>query len=509
MQEFINTISCRLSNPGLTPRAVTIFTQAMNAGHYRWGRKAKLTAAASVAIALRELHKPDSIRDISSLIDDSLKSIERAFMRVVNLLQLEIPRLDPALYLITLQSHLRTLINPSEGVSPLPPALLKVLKPLSLPTVMQTATSLAVLADRLTTSLSASPMPPTLCAILILALEAEIRTSLPHLGELAQLLGIRFGFAKGIVMSRYKTVYDLVEEWVREVPWLDQFSVNEKGRSKLSKRIIVAKGVKDVVQFQEEIWRRKVESQGKLNVEIDVDDDDCRSDDETFSSTTGSSNSRIKRGPQEMGASDRRKRHKSDHPGLDEASSFLINPLSGSLPDFDTSHSPSIDPRPTIGSAQKTLPSRTSHLPLVSYLLTASPMALSLSHKPSRLQLLTAERPGGVENIDDDELFGDGELEGFLRSDSEVAGLKEALGWDNADDDTSAHPPEKSKDIPNRTGSKKINMDALARVLQDDEDDEDRDICNLDGLEYVEAWRPLSPGGSHPDDGMDRYDEGF
>lgn len=499
MQEFINTISCRLSNPGLTPRAVTIFTQAMNAGQYRWGRKAKLTAAASVAIALRELHKPDSIRDISFLIDDSLKSIERAFMRVVNLLKLEIPKLDPASHLTSLKSHLHTLINPPEDPSPLPPALLKVLKPLSLPTVTQTAISLAVLSHRFASFSSMSPMQPTLCAFLILALEAEIRTSLPHLGELAQLLGTRFGSAKGIVMSRYKIVYDLVEEWVREVPWLDQFSVDEKGRSKLSKRIIVARGMKDVVQFQEEIWRRKVEAQGKLGVEIDVDDD-CRSDDGTFSSTTGSSSSKTKRGPHEMGTSDRRKRHKSEHQGLDEASRFLINPLHSSLPDFDVSHS------------RKTPPNQTPHLPLVSYLLTSSPTSLSLSHKPTRLQLLTAERPGGVESIDDSELFGDGELEGFLRSDSEVAGLKEALGWaDTGDaiDDRSAHPLERSKDVPNRNGSKKINMDALARVLRDDEVDEDPDICHLDDLEYVEAWRPLSPGGSHPCDGMDQYDEEF
>ena len=496
MQEFISTISCRLANPGLTPRAVTIFTQAMNVGHYRWGRKARLTAAASVAIAFRELRKPDSIRDISFLINDSPNSIERAFMRVVNLLKLNIPRLDPALHLISLQSYVYSLINPPDGPSSLPPALLKVLKPLSLPTVIQTATSLAVLSDRLTSSLTMSPMPPTFCAFLILALEAEIRTSLPHLGKLAQLLGTRVGFAKGIIMSRYKTVYDLVEEWVREVPWLDQFSVNEKGRSKISKRIIVARGVKDVVQFQEEIWRKKIEARGRLNVEIDVHDD-YRSDDETFSCPTGSSSSRPK--PHQMGASDRRERHKSDHQGLDKASTFLRNPLHGSLPDFDVSHSSSIDAIPI---TQKTASSQSLHLPLVSYLLTASPMSLSLSHKPTRLQLLTAERPGGVENIDDSELFGDGELEGFLRSDSEVASLKEALGWDNignATDHRSAHPLEGSQNVPNIIGSK---MDT------DDGDDDDPDMCNLDGLEHVEAWRPLSPVG-HAYDSIDRYEEDF
>ena len=46
-------------------RAQGVFDQAMRAGRFRWGRKAKLTAGASLAIALRESHKSDSIRDIA------------------------------------------------------------------------------------------------------------------------------------------------------------------------------------------------------------------------------------------------------------------------------------------------------------------------------------------------------------------------------------------------------------------------------------------------------------
>src|ERR1700689_3047582 len=42
MHDFIRSIATRLSNPGLSPRASTIFTQAMSAGHYRWGRRANL-----------------------------------------------------------------------------------------------------------------------------------------------------------------------------------------------------------------------------------------------------------------------------------------------------------------------------------------------------------------------------------------------------------------------------------------------------------------------------------
>jgi transcription factor IIIB 90 kDa subunit len=49
----------------VSSRAKTIFDQAMSKGHHRWGRKAKLTAGASVAVALRESHKSESLRDIA------------------------------------------------------------------------------------------------------------------------------------------------------------------------------------------------------------------------------------------------------------------------------------------------------------------------------------------------------------------------------------------------------------------------------------------------------------
>ncbi|KAL1947434.1 hypothetical protein VTO73DRAFT_14395 [Trametes versicolor] len=65
MHEFIRTIATRQSNPGITSRAQGIFDRAMRRGHYRWGRRAKLTAGAALAIALRESHKSDSIRDIA------------------------------------------------------------------------------------------------------------------------------------------------------------------------------------------------------------------------------------------------------------------------------------------------------------------------------------------------------------------------------------------------------------------------------------------------------------
>jgi transcription factor IIIB 90 kDa subunit len=74
MHEFINAISSRLSHPGSALRAQTIFDQAMSKGKFRWGKKAKRIAGASIAIALREATKSVSLRDIAvSLQPSSMK----------------------------------------------------------------------------------------------------------------------------------------------------------------------------------------------------------------------------------------------------------------------------------------------------------------------------------------------------------------------------------------------------------------------------------------------------
>ena len=303
-------------------------------------------------------------------------------------------------------------------------------------------------------------------------------------------------------MARYKMVYDLVEECIREVPWLEQFETKE-GRSKVAKRVIVARGIKDVVQFQEEIWRKKVEAQGRLNVELEEDDGDM-SDDGTLSTTTGSSSSRMKRESDEPSRYTR-KRRKIKYRDLDDASQFLLNPLNSTLPAVTHPSHPS-DLRSQTVPTTSLSPSSTTPPPvsLTSYLLTASPNTLSLSRIPTRLQLLAAQREGGAEDIRDDELFAEGELDGFLRSEVEVEGLREMLGWVEgiAPSEELDITKKGLKSIMKKLGTKRVDMDVLAKVLQSDlgKDNDDMhlpdfDINNSAGLEEIEEWRPPSPGG--------------
>lgn len=494
----------------------------MALGHYRWGRRARLTAGASIAIGLRESHKPDAILDISYLIDESPNSLSRAFTKVTSLLRLDIPSSDTTVHLPGLQSHLHTLIHPTQPPSILPSALLEQISTLPFPSVMRTAASLCTLVARLTSDFDHLTSYPTACAVLILSLEAEVRTSLYNLTEIARLLAGRFGLAQGTVLKRYKVLYDLIEEWVREVPWLDQFHLKSKGRSKVAKRIIVARGIKDVVQFQEEIRRQKMEAQGRVHVELELEEGDERSDNDTLSTTTRSSSSapqsESQRSPRAM-SGPARKRRKLKHRDLDEAFNFLLNPLCSSLPAMPNPSGPppstpaASNPGPSLPVASTPRSTTPLSLPLMSYLLTAAPSTVSLNHQPTRLQLLVAERAGEVEDINDDELFVEGELEGFLRSEAEVKDLEKTFNWYNEGTVATGPDPEKvttDKDKGSKGASKvnRVHMDVFAKVLQGDlDDDQVLDVADTIDFE-IEAWRPLSPAGGGYN-GIDQYDEEY
>jgi transcription factor IIIB subunit 2 len=72
-------------------------------------------------------------------------------------------------------------------------------------------------------------------------------------------------------MTRYKTIQDEVASWVENLPWLDKYETRG-GRAKVSKRLVVARGLKDVIRFQEDIWQQR--SKPALPSELLVEDYD-------------------------------------------------------------------------------------------------------------------------------------------------------------------------------------------------------------------------------------------
>ncbi|KAI6028852.1 hypothetical protein F5J12DRAFT_808150, partial [Pisolithus orientalis] len=472
MSIFINSVLTRLNNPGLSPRAQAIFAQAMAAGGYRWGRKAKLTAGASVAIALRESHKSDSLRDIAFLLDESRLSIARAFQSVVSLLNFSLSSTDPSVHFPALQTHLVSLIRPDSGSAPptsatrLPVDLLATLTPLSLPAAIRTATSLAGIISAYVPPLpiTSLPTPPTACALLILA--ARNRYT-----ELACALGSRFGLSGGVVSSRYKTIYDLIEVWIRDVPWLDQFPQKNKGRSrpKLPKRAVVAKGIKDVIQFREEIWKKQIDGQRKISLVIEPDPS------ENPAESASSSRSFVEYNVPENSTdvrSQATKRRKIIHGSTYEACRFLLNPLSFPTTSFRGSSSSREYPGNGTDAGDSNL-----DVSLATDLLTRPNEAeefftFQSKDPPTRLQLLALSRGGSApQDISDEELFEQGELEGLFRSEEERDALIPLfeLNWgtqSSAKDSTPVSRQNKPiRTEPNR-GARRINMEVLSRILE-------------------------------------------
>ena len=539
MSAFIGSVLSRLNNPGLSPRAGAIFTQAMSKGCYRWGRKAKLTAGASIAIALREARRSDSLRDVAFLLDDSTVSLARAFQSVISLLDFALPATDPAVHLPILHAHLHSIINPATtsplSHSQLPKSLVSILTALSLQTAIHTATSLSQIIFHHSPPLPLTklPTPPTACALLIIGLEAETRAPLPYLGELARVLGIRFALASGVVSSRYRVIYDLIEEWIRLVPWLDQFTYKDKGRgaiarSKAPKRAIVAKGIKDVIQFHEEIWLSRAQTLQKVKLNLELDPTDLANEEEgddgsgmgiptaALSLPNGADESCFAPPPEK-----RRKVAKKGN-GMQEACEFLLDPVSSRYPDAATSN---------------------GEVSLLTHVLTCSPDQLSQARDvpPTRLQLLAASRGGSAEDIVDEELFAVGELEGLFRSEEEREALRPLfqLSWGEEVSREEA-AVRKSPFAETKRGAKRVNMDVLTRLLGgnvdgDGNNEEDGGFLDPDSdaypriwddgvtahhqehqtatedAELVSDWRPASPDaggfGAFRDTVGDRYQE--
>ncbi|KAH6919002.1 hypothetical protein BKA70DRAFT_1088141 [Coprinopsis sp. MPI-PUGE-AT-0042] len=486
MANFIKSLAISMNAAGLAPRATTLFNQAKSIGFFRWGRRAKLVAGACLAISLRESRRPDSLQDISVLLKCSPSLLSRTFISVTSALQITTKSVEPTVYLATLQAYLTSTIQGEHQVDiGLPAALVKNLQPLSLHAVTHTATSLCHILARLCPSdgMSKPSAASTACAIFLLSLEAEVRTSLNSLGDLGKALGARLGIGKGVVMAQYKSVQDQVASLIEKVPWLGKYK-SQNGRAKVAKRTVVARGLKDVIKFNEEIFH---------NVLLpDIDLQLSRPELEEDKEDAGEGNVQCDEG--DASPQSRPPKRRKLHHSLDEASRFLLDPLRTSKSSKGSLKA---------GSSKIT----PSSFPMTSYVLSTSSLSNLSAKAPTRLQLLATERGGSdAAAIPDDELFAPGELEAFLRDEKEAALLQKAFGWDESSeeegDNDSDHPnnkgkrPRKVKDELTQVQPKKsrLNMEAFTQLMKgsrlsdsntngNDTDLEEEDSRELLGLE--------------------------
>lgn len=539
MHEFIRSFCAALSVPGLSPRVIILFTQAMAAGQFRWGRKAKRVAGACLAIALRETNRPDAIRDVASILEESPVILTRTFMSVLTLLNYNLSPVDPAMHVPALELHLNSIVRNPE-TSNIPSTLVEKLRMLHIPSVIRTVQSLSDIIYRLGEDSEVTTLPtgPTAAALLILAAEAETRSSLPNIRELAQSLASTATWQASVVMARYKLLSDLILDCVDKIPWLDKYET-VKGRAKVARRIVVARSIKDMIQFYEDIWFQKRE---ELRKNSTMDDATCDFDNDATEMSSSSSicSAQDDGGKAPLGPP--RKKRRVDK-SLEDAHLFILDPLAHRIPSLSSSIPVPIDddnnPRqPAPPGLTSTPPSNPSPPSLMTYMLTVPP-STDVVRAPTRLQLLTTTR-GGESAVHDDELVSDGEWEQMLRTDEEMTQLQaiwEQILPSDTDISKGDRIPSRSR-TPDAAGKHKqqgqvpgrINMEAYSRLMQGlDDNEEESDCADEDTSSYlkkaigssivdafmqgdeevvVDEWRPLSPDtGLRAEDHYDEYND--
>ncbi|KAJ7470620.1 hypothetical protein FB451DRAFT_1254317 [Mycena latifolia] len=455
MHWFIKNLARAAFVSGTTERAYNLFAQAMESGQYRWGRTAKLVAGACISIALRLSNRPEMFPDLALLLGQKIPSLTRAFSSVILVLKLTLPSSEPKSHVSTLQGHLSAALEGSVE-SDLSPSLIAAIKPLPANAVLATATSLSDLlaSSDPPSAVARLPASATACAVLIWAIEAEARTTIAPLSDLAAFLGSKCNVKKPVVMSRYKVIQDELIERIDKIDWLDHYepSSGKNGRAKVSRRVVVARGLKAVIESERECRREKLNQTNPAEMP-DPDGGESDSDDHA----------------------DSRPRKRRRVQALQEAMRFLLNPLSGPLP---ASFIPS---------------SSTSHsrsLPLPTYLLTSS-LSMRRDKLPSRLQLLSVTRGGvGPDEIQDDELFDPGELEQIMRTEDQIAELRNILGWEEGveEEEVAKEPPKPRKRAAKgvkATTSSRLIPEAVVSYFAEDKSD-----CEFGGLLRLDSDDP-------------------
>ena len=270
---------------------------------------------------------------------------------------------------------------------------------------------LTTLESRIPTGTSAGA---TACALLLLSLEAHASPPrpVPHTLDLAAQLSAAIGARGAAVMARYRMLMDTIEADAARVPWLAGASAT--GSKRVSRRSWVAKAVLDVLQFQNQLEQAEIAQRGgPVGVEIEGDDDGDGFERENQGEYEAALDAQIATAELKMtdsaGSTSRAyrdtrsttatttepvRRYKKLPTATTQAASFLLDPLAHCAP-----------ARTTLAHTTYLLSSDTASEPAV---------------LPTRLQLLAVER-GDAEAIHDDELFGDGELEGIVIGTDEQA----------------------------------------------------------------------------------------
>ncbi|KIY50986.1 hypothetical protein FISHEDRAFT_57119 [Fistulina hepatica ATCC 64428] len=471
---FIHNIAMRVNAEAVYSRAIHLFARAAELGKLRMTRRRNLSAGACVALALRERSRPDCSADIAFLLKERPCDVLASISEIQALLHLELKTVDMSVHISALHTHFAGFladqdIQDTEEAPLLPASVMRQCRCLDLNAVVSTASSIIRALDHLSCDhpLRTLAFRASACAVLILAIEAHLRVPLSNASALAKLLATKFALTDTTVMKRYRLLQDVALQWIDNVEWLQKYgratvsdqsrrtnigSVAPSGKGAAGKRLIIARGLLEAIQYHHSAWQRQnsdleVPTDDALSSSVDDvpsfggDDPIPRRPSLQDSNVEGTSSGTISLGYAD-GASQLRCSSKSCRPSkrqrtagsMADAARFLVNPLSSSVPRCTASGSSNHE---NIKNTDLPSPSR-PRLPYALYILTQDKASTSTSddhvpwhgtREPTRLQLLCARR-GGADAVCDDELFAPNELEGLFRSEEEQRVMLHMLKWD-------------------------------------------------------------------------------
>ncbi|KAG9004855.1 hypothetical protein FRB94_002023 [Tulasnella sp. JGI-2019a] len=501
---FIRSVLRRMDYEGLYDRVMGLFGAMMQKEGFKWGRTSSTRIiGACVFIAIRESGRGgETVQSVAAVVDVPTPKLSRMLIRTLRALNMKLPTADALGHvprLLKLVSDAQS--NPQS--SKLPMALLGFLSDLSLHSVHNLARNIQYVSDSVHLTHNRTP-PPVACALVIMAMEGEAGRAAPCLPHLMGFLSEGTGANSKTVSDRYIEFQTLISEWKLELPWLTT-SAKPHRKRKTPQREEHASLIKDIVCFQEELWRRRQENErspelsasssqatSPLRLELDGEDDVGSGDEALelplspsptiFSVSTIDSETRVGSASSgQMSDNDRptKKRRLSESTTLPYSQTVSARRSNNSClrPSYAQRNTRQMDLDIKIERAVAALLGGTliggdkgNSTPGQNVAITnqgsirSQVLAAGVESAAGGTQSLT--RLGalstlvGEANIEDGELFDEGELEAILRSEEEVHLLRRI--WDDAE---SKEPPKVPRNAPRVRTTKQVDAAALEQAL--------------------------------------------
>ncbi|QRW15154.1 hypothetical protein RhiLY_14153 [Ceratobasidium sp. AG-Ba] len=413
-------------------------------GKYRWGKSAESVAGASICIALREAGKAETVREVAVHIQCREDQLARVYRHLTTKLNTKFEPLDPALLVPPIWSYTQSCITASPASGPFPPELVKFINELAprSQAVLNLTLQLSNLILRL--SLTQGRQPPLVaCALLIVSLSGEAGKPVPKPAVLSSALSERFGGTRRGILDRVREIERVIEDWKQELPWTgSNVPLNQRKRTTM-----VSQYIKDVVHFKDDLWAKQIEAvdHARYSPSVDATSDDEL--DDSASCTESSTGSKRSDANASSTGSSKRRRLDSGYYDSGRPRAYVVEPL-----------------KQGATGRIKTL-------------------ALSLSQ---------GDRLHASRHIRDEDLFGEGELEGLMRTPHEVEALRSR--WEEE---------KRFEGVPEWTEDSEEALLSMYTFLEKSTPPPD---CGEEE-EVIGQWRDASPSGfgddSYFDEGLD------